>query len=103
LRRGEGKCSAEASPLKPEGGSSNGSAIRTLTETSPYFFFHGVEVDDWIDRMVAVPTISSMMWEQWIGEDERTPSPRARRGRVPRCGAARQPPLPRSAVWVEYR
>jgi len=42
-----------------------------LVRGGGYFFFRGGEADDWIDRAVQVPTISSLTLEQWIGEYNR--------------------------------
>jgi len=42
-----------------------------LVKGGGYFFFRGGEADDWIDRAVQVPTISSLTLEQWIGEYNR--------------------------------
>ena len=37
-----------------------------LVKGSGYFFFRGGEADDWIERTVQVPTISSLTLEQWV-------------------------------------
>jgi len=42
-----------------------------LVKGGGYFFFRGGEADDWIDRAVQVPPISSLTLEQWIGEYNR--------------------------------
>ena len=33
-----------------------------------YFFFWGKEANDWLDKTVRVPTLSSITLEQWIAE-----------------------------------
>ena len=42
-----------------------------LAKGSGYFFFRGSEADNWIDRTVAVGTISSLRLKQWIEEYHR--------------------------------
>jgi hypothetical protein len=42
-----------------------------LVKGAGYFFFHGGETEDWIDRSVAVRTINSMTLKQWVAEFRR--------------------------------
>jgi hypothetical protein len=42
-----------------------------LAKGAGYFLFRGGEADDWIDRTVAVPTISSLTLEEWLNEYKR--------------------------------
>src|SRR5215467_1563105 len=42
-----------------------------LVKGGGYFLFRGGEADDWIDRTVAVPTISSLTLEEWLNEYKR--------------------------------
>ena len=36
-----------------------------------YFYFYGGEVTDWLDRILKVPTLSSLTLEQWVEEFEK--------------------------------
>jgi hypothetical protein len=47
-----------------------GSSARLL-KASGYFFFEGGETDDWLDKTVRVPTVSSFSLPEWIAEFER--------------------------------
>jgi hypothetical protein len=42
-----------------------------LAKASDYFYFHLGEAADWLDRVVRVPTVSSLSLEQWLEEFER--------------------------------
>jgi hypothetical protein len=42
-----------------------------LAKGAGYFLFRGGEAEEWIERTVRVPLISSLTMEQWIGEYER--------------------------------
>ncbi len=41
-----------------------------LAKAEGYFFFHGGEATDWLDRTVRVATLQSLTLEQWIGQYE---------------------------------
>jgi hypothetical protein len=47
-----------------------GSTAR-LTKASGYFFFQGGEADDWLDKTVRVPTVSTFSLPEWMAEFER--------------------------------
>jgi hypothetical protein len=42
-----------------------------LAKASDYFYFHLGEAAEWLDMAVRVPTISSLILEQWLAEFER--------------------------------
>ena len=42
-----------------------------LVKASGYFFFQGGEADDWLDKTVSVPTVSSLTLPEWIAVFER--------------------------------
>jgi hypothetical protein len=42
-----------------------------VAKASGYFYFQFGEAADWLDRTVAVPKVSSLSLEQWIGEFRR--------------------------------
>jgi hypothetical protein len=42
-----------------------------LEKGDGYFYFYGGEVTDWLDRIVKVPTLSSLTAEQWVEEFEK--------------------------------
>jgi len=42
-----------------------------LEKAGDYFYFLGGEADDWLDRTVQVPKVSSLTLEQWIEEFEK--------------------------------
>jgi hypothetical protein len=49
-------------------------ALGTKTELAKgagYFLFRGGEAEEWIDRTVRVPTISSLTLDEWVAEYER--------------------------------
>ncbi|MGO4884093.1 MAG: hypothetical protein ACLP59_25225 [Bryobacteraceae bacterium] len=39
-----------------------------LEKSGDYFYFLGGEADDWLDRTVQVPKVSSLTLDQWIAE-----------------------------------
>jgi hypothetical protein len=42
-----------------------------LVKASGYFYFQGGEADEWLDKTVRVPNVSSFSLAEWIGEFER--------------------------------
>jgi hypothetical protein len=42
-----------------------------LDKGDGYFYFWGAEANNWLDRTVKVPTLSSLTLEQWIDEFNR--------------------------------
>jgi hypothetical protein len=42
-----------------------------LVKASSYFYFQGGEADNWLDKTISVPTISSHTVPEWITEFER--------------------------------
>jgi hypothetical protein len=42
-----------------------------LEKGDGYFFFRGNGTNDWLDKTVRVPTLSSLTLEQWIAEFNR--------------------------------
>ena len=39
-----------------------------LEKGDGYFYFRGGEANDWLDRTVKVPTLSSLTLEQWVSK-----------------------------------
>lgn len=42
-----------------------------LVKASGYFYFEGIEAENWLDKTISVQTISSLSIPEWIAEFER--------------------------------
>jgi hypothetical protein len=75
-----------------------------LVKGDGYFYFVGVEADDWLDRTIRVPTLQSLSLEQWIDEFQKlSEQNRKLMQSVPKPSAESAEPAPKARKLARRR